>query len=44
MEVARKEKGKISLMTIEVDHNISDKLMKELSALENVVNVTRIVN
>lgn len=44
MEVARKEKGKVSLMTIEVDHNISDELMKELSNIENVVNVTRIVN
>jgi L-serine dehydratase len=44
MEVSRKEKGKKALMTIEVDQNIDDKVIQELSALPNITQVTKIVD
>jgi L-serine dehydratase len=44
MEVSRKEKGKMALMTIEVDHNIEDHVIKQLEQLPNVLQVTRIVD
>ncbi len=44
MDVSRKEKGQISLMTIEIDQNISDEVISQLNKLENVINVTRISN
>lgn len=44
MEVSRKEKGKMALMTIEVDHNIDDHVIKQLEQLPNVLQVTRIVD
>ncbi len=44
MEVARKEKGKQALMTIEVDQNIDGKIIDELSILPNILKVTRIVD
>jgi L-serine dehydratase len=44
MEVSRKEKGQKALMTIEVDQNIDDKVIKELSALPNITQVTKIVD
>ncbi|WHY79299.1 L-serine ammonia-lyase, iron-sulfur-dependent subunit beta [Neobacillus sp. WH10] len=44
MEVARKEKGKMALMTIEVDQNIDDKILEELEQLPNILKVTKIVD
>ncbi|UAC49356.1 L-serine ammonia-lyase, iron-sulfur-dependent subunit beta [Bacillus aquiflavi] len=44
MEVSRKEKGKLALMTIEVDHNINHEVMKEIEQLPNVVQVTKMVD
>ncbi|MGY3713957.1 L-serine ammonia-lyase, iron-sulfur-dependent subunit beta [Sutcliffiella cohnii] len=43
MEVARKEKGKQALMTIEVDQNIENSILEELSKLPNITKVTKIV-
>lgn len=42
MDVSRKEKGKMALMTIEVDQNIEEAVLDEISALPNIVQVTRI--
>lgn len=44
MEVSRKEKGKKALMTIEVDQNIDDAVIQELSTLPNITQVTKIVD
>ncbi|WP_226681234.1 L-serine ammonia-lyase, iron-sulfur-dependent subunit beta [Sutcliffiella horikoshii] len=44
MEVSRKEKGQQALMTIEVDQNIDDVVIQELSALPNITQVTKIVD
>jgi L-serine dehydratase len=44
MEVSRKEKGKQALMTIEVDQNIDDMVINELSALPHITQVTKIVD
>lgn len=44
MEVSRKEKGKMALMTIEVDHNIGDHVITQLEQLPNVLQVTKIVD
>lgn len=44
MDVSRKEKGKIALMTIEVDHFIEDSVIQEISDLPNILQVTRIVD
>ena len=44
MEVSRKEKGKLALMTIEVDQNIEDYILKELEALDCIEKVTTIVD
>ncbi|WP_223700270.1 L-serine ammonia-lyase, iron-sulfur-dependent subunit beta [Sutcliffiella deserti] len=44
MEVSRKEKGKQALMTIEVDQNIDDAVIAELSALPHITQVTKIVD
>ena len=44
MEVSRKEKGKLALMTIEVDQNIDDKILAELEQLPNILKVTKIVD
>ncbi|RSK26988.1 L-serine ammonia-lyase, iron-sulfur-dependent, subunit beta [Bacillus sp. HMF5848] len=43
MEVSRKEKGQLALMTIEVDQTIEDHIISELSTLPNIIRVTRIV-
>ncbi|MFB6466600.1 L-serine ammonia-lyase, iron-sulfur-dependent subunit beta [Cytobacillus sp. Hz8] len=43
MEVSRKEKGQLALMTIEVDQNIDDFILEEIEALPNMVKVTKIV-
>lgn len=44
MDVSRKEKGRIALMTIEVDQQIDDKVIDELTTLPNIINVTKIVD
>lgn len=44
MEVSRKEKGKLALMTIEVDQNIEPSILKELEKLDGIEKVTRIVD
>lgn len=44
MEVSRKEKGKLALMTIEVDQNIEDHVIKQLEKLPNVLQVTKIAD
>jgi L-serine dehydratase len=43
MEVSRKEKGKMALMTIEVDQNIDQHILDEISTLPNILQVTKIV-
>ncbi len=42
MEVSRKEKGKEALMVIEVDQNVDQKLLDEVSSLPNITKVTKI--
>lgn len=44
MEVSRKEKGKMALMTIEVDHNIGQDILDEIEKLPNILKVTKIVD
>ena len=44
MEVSRKEKGKKALMTIEVDQNIDEMILDELTSLPNIIQVTKIVD
>lgn len=44
MEVSRKEKGKMALMTIEVDQNLEDQVIAEITALPNITQVARIVD
>jgi L-serine dehydratase len=45
MDVSRKEKGKMALMTIEIDqNNIDEKVIDELKALANVTQVTMIAD
>lgn len=43
MEVARKEKGKMALMTIEMDHYVDTDVLKDLMGLPNIVQVTKII-
>ncbi|WP_026692533.1 L-serine ammonia-lyase, iron-sulfur-dependent subunit beta [Peribacillus kribbensis] len=43
MDVSRKEVGQMALMTIEVDQNIDDAVLEELTALPNITKVTKIV-
>ncbi|WP_251549113.1 L-serine ammonia-lyase, iron-sulfur-dependent subunit beta [Neobacillus muris] len=43
MEVARKDVGKMALMTIEVDQNVDEQLIEELEQLPNILKVTKIV-
>ncbi|PLT30102.1 L-serine ammonia-lyase, iron-sulfur-dependent subunit beta [Peribacillus deserti] len=44
MDVSRKEKGKMALMTIEVDQNIEQAVLDEITALPNIMKVTKIVD
>lgn len=44
MNVARKEKGKLALMTIEVDQNIDTAVLDELKTLPNILQVTKIAD
>jgi L-serine dehydratase len=43
MEVARKEKGEMAIMVIEVDQKINDEVIEELKGLCNVTRVIRMV-
>jgi L-serine dehydratase len=43
MEVSRKEKGHVALMTIEVDENIDDDTLEQLQMLPNINRVTKII-
>lgn len=43
MDVSRKEKGKLALMTIEVDQTIEDKVLNELMNLPNILQVSKII-
>jgi L-serine dehydratase len=42
MEVYRQDKGKEALMIIEVDQNLSEKVVKEVSKLQHVIKVIEI--
>ncbi|UXH45453.1 L-serine ammonia-lyase, iron-sulfur-dependent subunit beta [Rossellomorea vietnamensis] len=42
MDVSRKEKGQMALMTIEVDQPIDEAVIIELTSLPNITQVTRI--
>ncbi|QHE61255.1 L-serine ammonia-lyase, iron-sulfur-dependent subunit beta [Rossellomorea vietnamensis] len=42
MDVSRKEKGQMALMTIEVDQPIDEAVINELTSLPNIKQVTRI--
>jgi L-serine dehydratase len=42
MDVSRKEKGQMALMTIEVDQPIGEAVINELTSLPNITQVTRI--
>ncbi|OCA89663.1 MULTISPECIES: L-serine ammonia-lyase, iron-sulfur-dependent subunit beta [unclassified Bacillus (in: firmicutes)] len=42
MEVSRKDVGKMALMTIEVDQNIGDDIVEEISLLNHVTQVTKV--
>lgn len=42
MDVSRKEKGQMALMTIEVDQPIDEAVINELKSLPNITQVTRI--
>jgi L-serine dehydratase len=42
MEVSRRDKGKEALMIIEVDQNLSEKVVQEVTKITNVINVIEI--
>ena len=42
MEVSRKDIGKMALMTIEVDQNINEDILNEISLLDHVTQVTKV--
>jgi L-serine dehydratase len=44
MEVSRKEKGDVAVMVIEMDHKLEDGVFAELSSLEGVDQVIRLVD
>lgn len=44
MEVSRKEKGDVAVMVIEMDHKLEDGVYTELSSLEGVDQVIRLVD
>jgi len=43
MDVSRKEKGKESLMTIEVDQSVPEAIVEQLLMITHVIQVTRIL-
>lgn len=43
MQVSRREKGKLALMVLELDENVEEYVMQELSMLPNILQVARIV-
>ncbi|MTH52704.1 L-serine ammonia-lyase, iron-sulfur-dependent, subunit beta [Bacillus mangrovi] len=44
MNVSRKEKGQLALMTIEVDQNMDTEVLEELKTLPNILQVTKIAD
>ncbi|MFC4409253.1 L-serine ammonia-lyase, iron-sulfur-dependent subunit beta [Chungangia koreensis] len=44
MEVSRKAVGEMALMVIEMDSDVDEKIMLEISALPHITQVTRIVD
>ncbi|OIK15241.1 L-serine ammonia-lyase, iron-sulfur-dependent subunit beta [Bacillus sp. MUM 13] len=42
MDVSRKEKGKMALMTIEVDHNIENHILEEIAEVPDITQVARV--
>lgn len=44
MEVSRKERGDVAVMVIEMDHKIDDAVYAELSFLQGVMQVIRLVD
>ena len=44
MEVNRKDIGKEALMVIEVDENVTDEILAELSSAEHIIHVTKILS
>lgn len=42
MEVSRKEEGKEALMVIEVDQNVTEEILKEISTVDQIVSVTKV--
>ncbi|WP_419883799.1 L-serine ammonia-lyase, iron-sulfur-dependent subunit beta [Peribacillus sp. B-H-3] len=42
MDVSRKEKGKMALMTIEVDHNIENHILQEIAEVPDITQVARV--
>ncbi|SDN26654.1 L-serine ammonia-lyase, iron-sulfur-dependent subunit beta [Alkalicoccus daliensis] len=42
MEVSRKEEGKEALMVIEVDQNVYESTLEEISKLEHITQVTKV--
>ncbi|PTL39662.1 L-serine ammonia-lyase, iron-sulfur-dependent subunit beta [Alkalicoccus saliphilus] len=42
MEVSRKEEGKDALMVIEVDQNVEQETLEEISALDHITQVTKV--
>jgi len=43
MEVSRKDKGELAIMVIEVDEKIEDSVIEELTKLEHVTRVIRMI-
>ncbi|WP_100330874.1 L-serine ammonia-lyase, iron-sulfur-dependent subunit beta [Bacillus xiapuensis] len=44
MEVSRKAKGEMAMMTIEVDHAIDEEVLDDIRLLPNVIQVARIAD
>ena len=44
MEVSRIERGLTALMVIEVDQNIDDRILEQISYIPNIINVSKINN
>lgn len=44
MEVNRKDVGKEALMVIEVDQNVEDSVLEELSKAENIIRISKIIS
>jgi L-serine dehydratase len=43
MEVSRKDIGQLSLMSIEIDQNVDDEIISEITKLPTIIKVTKII-